>query len=78
VTGVFTQTTKISQSSDFENVFCGQDRNDQFSLWSGMHLIQVMLTAWLRHELPDAVVQTALSYLIRASTVREANALIAD
>jgi hypothetical protein len=43
-----------------------------------MYLIQVLLTGWLRHKLPDAMVQTALGYLIRASAVLDADALIAD
>jgi hypothetical protein len=59
-------------------VFCGQDRNNHFLLRSGVYLIQVMLTGWLRHKLPDAVVQTAFGYLIRASTFRNANSLILD
>ncbi len=31
-----------------------------------MYFIQVMLTCRLRHELPDAIVQSAVNYLIRA------------
>ncbi len=30
-----------------------------------MYFIQVMLTCRLRHELPDAIVQSAVNYLIR-------------
>jgi hypothetical protein len=36
-----------------------------------MYLVQVMLTGWLRHKLPDAVVQTALGYFIRAARLAE-------
>jgi hypothetical protein len=34
-----------------------------------MYLIQVTLTYGLRHELTDAIVQTALKYQIRAPTI---------
>ena len=43
-----------------------------------MYLIQVMLIERLLHELADALVQTALGYQIRASTIIHADALIAD
>src|SRR5712692_9198218 len=41
-----------------------------------MYFIQVMLTCRLRHELPDAIVQSAVNYQIRA--VGGASALILD
>ena len=43
-----------------------------------MYLIQVMLIDRLAHELADALVQSALSYQIRASTMLDSDALIAD
>ena len=43
-----------------------------------MYLIQVMLGGWLPHELADALVQSALGYQIRASTILDTDALIAD
>ena len=39
---------------------------------------EVMLGGWLPHELADALVQSALGYQIRASTILDADALIAD
>jgi len=43
-----------------------------------MYLIQVMLAYRLRQELPDAIVQSAVNYSIRAGTVGSANAFILD
>ena len=43
-----------------------------------MNLIQVMLIDRLPHELADALVQSALGYQIRASTILNADSLIAD
>jgi hypothetical protein len=43
-----------------------------------MYLIQVMLTYRLRKELPDAIVQSAFNYSIRAGAVGSANAFILD
>ena len=43
-----------------------------------MYLIQMMLIDRLPHELADALVQSALGYQIRASTILDADALIAD
>jgi hypothetical protein len=41
-----------------------------------MYFIQVMLTCRLRHELPDAIIQSAVNYQIRA--VGGASAFIPD
>ena len=41
-----------------------------------MYFIQVMLTCRLRHELPDAIVQSAVNYQIRA--IGGASAFIPD
>jgi len=32
------------------------------SPWSSMYFIQVMLTCRLHHELPDAIIQSAVNY----------------
>jgi hypothetical protein len=69
---------KIPQSCDFENVLCGQNRNNRFPLRCGMYLIQVMLIDRLPHELANAIVQSVLGYQIRASAIIDADALIAD
>jgi hypothetical protein len=51
---------KISQPCDFGDVLTRQDGPNQFTLRSGMYLVQVMLACGFRHKLPNALVQSAL------------------
>lgn len=74
----FSPSEKISQPRNFENMVCRQHGADEFPLRSSVYLIQVMLTYRLRKELPDAIVQSAFNYSIRAGTVGSANAFILD
>jgi hypothetical protein len=41
-------------------------------------LVEVMLTGWFGHELPDAIPQSALGYQIRVPTISRPDALIPD
>jgi hypothetical protein len=52
---------KIPQPSEFNNMLRGQNRTHKLSLGSGVDLVQVMLGRGLGHELPNELIQCAVS-----------------
>jgi hypothetical protein len=51
---------KIPQPGEFSDLFWGQNRADQFSLRGSMDLVQMTQRCGFGHELPYAVVESAI------------------
>src|SRR6476659_8405000 len=51
---------KIAEPREFNDLFGGQNCADRFSLWIGVDLVQMTYRCGLRHELPYALVQSAI------------------
>jgi len=51
---------KVPQPGEFNDLLRRQDSGDQFTLWSGVNLVQMQLRHWLGRELPYALVKSAL------------------
>src|SRR5580700_4596867 len=69
---------KIPQPRDFNDMFRRQDRANQIRLRSSVDFIQMMLRFGLRHELPDALVESAVNDQVRTCAEGGANAFTVD
>ena len=74
----FRDSEKIPQPGNFNDMFGRQNSGGQFTLRSGVYLIQMMLRCGFGHELPDAFVKSAISDKVGTGAPRVADAFILE